>query len=78
LNTLTAEEPKVENRDIMVNYAAHIEIHVYFESLFFSVQNGIGSSMRKLEWLMSTHTSILVDSVGPPSAKVCRTAVSFA
>jgi hypothetical protein len=27
--------------------------------------------------LMSTHTSILVDSVGPPSAEVCRTAASF-
>ena len=26
--------------------------------------------------LMSTHTSI-VDSVGPPSAEVCRTATSF-
>jgi hypothetical protein len=27
--------------------------------------------------LMSTHTSILVDSVGPPSAEVCRAAASF-
>jgi hypothetical protein len=27
--------------------------------------------------LMSTHASILVDSVGPPSAEVCRTAASF-
>jgi hypothetical protein len=27
--------------------------------------------------LMSTNTSILVDSVGPPSAEVCRTAASF-
>jgi hypothetical protein len=27
--------------------------------------------------LMSTHASILVDSVGPPSVEVCRTAVSF-
>jgi len=25
-------------------------------------------------WLMSTHASILVDYVGPPSAEVCRTA----
>jgi hypothetical protein len=31
---------------------------------------------RKIE-LMSTHASILVDSVGPPSAEVCRTAASF-
>jgi hypothetical protein len=28
-------------------------------------------------WLMSTHASILVDSVGPPSAEVCRAAASF-
>jgi hypothetical protein len=27
--------------------------------------------------LMSTNASILVDSVGPPSAEVCRTAASF-
>jgi hypothetical protein len=27
--------------------------------------------------LMSTHASILVDSVGPPSAEVCRTIASF-
>ena len=26
---------------------------------------------------MSTHTSILVDSVGPPRAEVCRTSASF-
>jgi hypothetical protein len=29
------------------------------------------------EGLMSTHASVLVDSVGPPSAEVCRTAGSF-
>jgi hypothetical protein len=27
--------------------------------------------------LMSTNASIIVDSVGPPSAEVCRTAASF-
>jgi hypothetical protein len=27
--------------------------------------------------MMSTHASILVDSVGPPSAEVCRAAASF-
>jgi hypothetical protein len=27
--------------------------------------------------VMSTHASILVDNVGPPSAEVCRTATSF-
>jgi hypothetical protein len=34
------------------------------------VHTGIGP-------LMSTHASVLVDSVGPPSAEVCRTAASF-
>jgi hypothetical protein len=29
------------------------------------------------ETLMSTHASVLVDSVGPPSAEVCRVAASF-
>jgi hypothetical protein len=27
--------------------------------------------------MMSTHASVLVDSVGPPSAEVCRTVASF-
>jgi hypothetical protein len=27
--------------------------------------------------MMSTHASVLVDSVGPPSAEVCRAAESF-
>ena len=27
-------------------------------------------------YLMSTHASILVDSVGPPSVEICRTAAS--
>jgi hypothetical protein len=26
---------------------------------------------------MSTHASVLVDSVGPPSAEVCRAAATF-
>jgi hypothetical protein len=29
------------------------------------------------KWLMSMHASIFVDSVGPPSAEICRTAASF-
>jgi hypothetical protein len=42
-----------------------------------------GSRVENLEYserrslLMSTHASILVDSVGPPSPEVCRTAASF-
>jgi hypothetical protein len=33
--------------------------------------------IEKDEELMSTHAYVLVDSVGPPSAEVCRTAASF-
>jgi hypothetical protein len=39
-----------------------------------------GKSQPSKTWsvrLMSTHASVLVDSVGPPSAEVCRTAASF-
>jgi hypothetical protein len=35
------------------------------------------SSNPVADALMSTNTSILVDSVGPPSAEVCRTVASF-
>jgi hypothetical protein len=37
---------------------------------------GLGS-VDGTDGLMSTHASILVDSVGPPSAEVCRIAASF-
>jgi hypothetical protein len=33
--------------------------------------------MRPRRFVMSTHASVLVDSVGPPSAEVCRAAASF-
>ena len=39
--------------------------------------DGMSSSQHQALALMSTHASILVDSVGPPSAEVCRTAASF-
>jgi hypothetical protein len=32
---------------------------------------------RDVVRVMSTHASVLVDSVGPPSAEVCRAAASF-
>jgi hypothetical protein len=35
------------------------------------------ASVMKNRSLMSIHTSVLVDSVGPPSAEVCRAAASF-
>jgi hypothetical protein len=37
----------------------------------------MNSTLRKYNTMMSTHTSVLVDSVGPPSAEVCRAAASF-
>jgi hypothetical protein len=35
------------------------------------------SDLELPKLLMSTHASVLVDSVGPPSAEVCRAAASF-
>jgi hypothetical protein len=40
--------------------------------------SGRGRSRKKAPRpLMSTHASVLADSVGPPSAEVCRAAASF-
>jgi hypothetical protein len=39
--------------------------------------NMLGSCVNVVGTMMSTHASILVDSVGPPCAEVCRAAASF-
>jgi hypothetical protein len=41
------------------------------------MRTGSGQSERGRGGVMSTHASILIDSVGPPSTEVCRTAASF-
>jgi hypothetical protein len=43
------------------------------------VSGGLGGphTMPQRGLVMSTHASVLVDSVGPPSAEVCRAAASF-
>jgi hypothetical protein len=40
-------------------------------------QDPIGSKRRASKRLMSTHASILLDNIGPPSVEVYRTAASF-
>ena len=40
-------------------------------------KNDPDEAVVKTMVLMSTGASILVDSVGPPRAEVCRTAASF-
>jgi hypothetical protein len=36
-----------------------------------------GGDVEEVGEVMSMHASVLVDSVGPPSVEVCRTATSF-
>jgi hypothetical protein len=49
-----------------------------FDLLLSILQIKIFGVMRKLvSKVMSTHASVLVDSVGPLSAEVCRAAASF-
>jgi hypothetical protein len=45
----------------------------YFSRKLPEIRRGEGEGPQ----VMSTHASVLVDSVGPPSAEVCRTAASF-
>jgi hypothetical protein len=49
------------------------------ESLFYLVMNAkeLVIFLDAMKCLMSTHASVLVDSVGPPSAEVCRAVASF-
>jgi hypothetical protein len=42
-----------------------------------SVNDACATNSTSCEALMSTHASVLVDSVGPPSAEICRAAASF-
>jgi hypothetical protein len=51
---------------------AEYEDHLRLPSQFVEAMES-----QEMAYVMSTHASILVDSVGPPSAEVCRTAPSF-
>jgi hypothetical protein len=51
-------------------------VDVDWQSLFKNNAQEIRVKV-KCRRLMSTHASILVDSIGPPSAEVCRTTSSF-
>src|SRR6187399_603920 len=58
---ITSETKNKKRKDLIARYK-YIPSNTYFPG------NGARNS------LMSTHASILVDYVGPPSAEVCRTA----
>jgi hypothetical protein len=57
------------------------EDHDLHQDFFMTFDFHVGTSKFDVRiydcTLMSTHASILVDSVGPPSAEVCRAAASF-
>jgi hypothetical protein len=63
------EIPPQAIRKMGVGFFRPIEGHLLAE--------GEGQCSTQGEPLMSTHASVLVDSVGPPSAEVCRAAASF-
>jgi hypothetical protein len=66
-----------ENNITILHFVSLVLAMIFFvpicerEPRFFEVPRHIGRDV------MSTHASVLVDSVGPPSAEVCRTAASF-
>jgi hypothetical protein len=64
-----------EHTTIMCVKCFAIEIMHVFGSTYLRAPN-VEDTTRLLE-LMSTHDSVLVDSVGPPSAEVYRAAASF-
>jgi hypothetical protein len=45
------------------------------QTALLSFLQDLARTVRQI--LMSTHASVLVDSVGPPSTEVCRAAASF-
>jgi hypothetical protein len=62
--------------------AGMLKLNIDGAFLAQSGQDGAGMILRQSDGtivfvVMSTHASILVDSVGPPSAEVYRTAASF-
>jgi hypothetical protein len=62
--------------DRLTKYAHFIPLsHPY--TVYSVVQDFLDNVFKLHGMLMSTHASILVDGVGPPSADVCRAAASF-
>jgi hypothetical protein len=58
---------KYDNKNIIIIASRAYFLHFYLTSPATAPEKS----------LMSTHASVLVDSVGPPSAEVCRIAASF-
>jgi hypothetical protein len=42
-----------------------------------NIDHGLAYRPALPRLMISTHASIFIDSVGPPSAEICRTAASF-
>jgi hypothetical protein len=67
---------------VLVDGVCHLQ-RAWLLSLAKLSRSALYVDLGSLAWaasrcsLMSTHASVLVDSVGPPSAEVCRTATSF-
>jgi hypothetical protein len=49
----------------------------FIKNKYPRLHSGTGLAPHRTDELMSTHASVLVDSVGSPSEEVCRTAASF-
>jgi hypothetical protein len=69
---LTSENKNKKQKDIIAEYKGNNSEPKDVSSFYLT-----SPATAPEKSLMSMHTSVLVDSVRPPSAEVCRTTASF-
>jgi hypothetical protein len=70
------EKPK-DMRYVLIMQSKRFLNSKYTFTYTVSMKVNIQNPRKMIMYVMSTHASVLVDSVGPPSVEVCRAAANF-
>jgi hypothetical protein len=79
MDPLGVDQSRSPPREVLLS---HYEGSRWLVSCIWQPLEAVSPPERSVSFLgrrqvISTHASVLVDSVGPPSAEVCRAAASF-
>jgi hypothetical protein len=78
-NVFVEKEKLKNNGSNFTNWFCNLRIILASGQKAYVLEEALGDprAVKAKTEVMSTHAFVLVDSVGPPSAEVCRAAASF-